>query len=126
MKAIVLGGWRPILTAFVIWFVHFMLCWAAVEIWPGQPRANRLAWLFTGMALLAMGGHFMRVRASTPADELTGWTRRFACGAIAIATAAIVFSAVPSIVFVGAEAVDDTKSRAGSGRTRTRVDPQRL
>jgi hypothetical protein len=100
MKALELSGWRPILTAFIIWFAHFMLCWAAVEIWPHQWRANQLAWGFTAIALLAMGEHSMRLNASTPQGELSGWTHRFAQGAIAIATVAVLFSALPSVVFL--------------------------
>lgn len=99
MKSFASASWRPILTAFVIWFAHFMSCWAAAEIWPRQAMANRLAWLFTALALVAMGVHVMRVRAAAPVGELAGWTRRFAFGAAAIATAAIVFNAVPSVLF---------------------------
>ena len=100
MKALDLSGWRPILTAFSIWFAHFMLCWAATEIWPNQWRANQLAWGFTVVALLAMGVHFLRLRAAIPRGDLTGFTSRFTYGAIAIATVAILFSALPSLVFL--------------------------
>ena len=44
-------AWRsygaPILAAFAIWFVHFVLCWAVAEVWPQGRLANRLAWGFT-------------------------------------------------------------------------------
>jgi hypothetical protein len=100
MKPLLLAGWRPVLTAFVIWFVHFMLCWAAVEIWPRQWRANQLAWVFTAAALLAMSIHVLHLNAARPGGELTGWTRRFAQGAAAIATVAVLFTAIPSIVFL--------------------------
>lgn len=100
MTAFQLAGWRPILTAFTIWFAHFLLCWAAGEIWPHERHANLLAWGFTALALLAMGVHIVRLRASTPAGEMSAWGHRFAQGAIAIATAAIVFTALPSLVFV--------------------------
>ena len=100
MTAFQLAGWRPILTAFTLWAAHFLLCWAAAEIWPHEGRANMLGWGFTAMALLAMGFHFVRLRASKPAGEMSAWGHRFAHGAIAIATAAIVFTALPSLVFV--------------------------
>jgi succinate dehydrogenase hydrophobic anchor subunit len=93
------SGWRPIFTAFSIWFVHFMVCWAAVEIWPQQWLANVLAWGATAIALAAMGVHFVRVSARDGNGDLARWNRRFAQGATAIATAAVLFSALPSIVF---------------------------
>lgn len=96
---------RMIITAFTIWFVHFVACWAAVEIWPEGPMANRLAWAFTALALLAMGVHFVRLGRGGPGAalhaEVTGFSRRFARGAIAIATVAVLFTALPSIVFAG-------------------------
>jgi hypothetical protein len=94
------SSWRPIVTAFAIWFVHFMVCWAAGEIWPHQWTANALAWGVTAIALLAVGVHFMRVNAQHADGELPGWNYRFAQGAIAIATAAVLFSALPSVVFL--------------------------
>lgn len=89
-----------LLTAFSIWFVHFLLCWAAVEIWPGQPLANQLAWGFTVLALAAMGWHFSRVQRLSGEGGLVGFSRRFAQGAVAIATVAVVFTAVPALVFL--------------------------
>lgn len=100
MKALRLSGWAPIVTAFTIWFVHLMLCWAAGEIWPHQWPANVLAWGFTAIALLAMGVHFVRVRAQHADGGLSGWNYRYAHRAIAVATAAVLFSALPSIVFL--------------------------
>lgn len=88
------------LTAFSIWFVHFLLCWAAVEIWPGEPLANRLAWGFTVLALAAMGWHFSRVQRLSGQGGLVGFGRRFAQGAVAIATVALLFTAVPALVFL--------------------------
>jgi uncharacterized membrane protein YidH (DUF202 family) len=83
--------------AFVIWFAHFMLCWVAVEVWPAESRANRLAWVFTAMALLAMGLHFVRVERRAERGELADFSRRFTRGAIAIATVAVLFTALPSL-----------------------------
>ncbi|KQY85992.1 hypothetical protein [Pelomonas sp. Root1444] len=85
--------WRPIVTAFSIWFAHFMACWAAGEIWPHQWHANVLAWGATAAASMALGVQFMRVKARPC---------RLAQGAIAIATAAVLFGALPSVVFVPA------------------------
>jgi hypothetical protein len=100
MKAAKLSGWRPMLAAFVVWFAHFMLCWAAVEVWPRQWQANVLAWALTAVALAALGAQWARLHASLPRDELARWNHRFGQGAIAIAGVAVVFSAVPSIVFL--------------------------
>ena len=92
------------MTAFVIWFAHFMLCWTAVEIWPNEPRANHLAWVFTALALLTMAVHFVRIeraiRRTTERDELADFNRRFARGAIAIATVAVLFTALPSFMLL--------------------------
>lgn len=100
MKAMSLSGWGPIVTAFTIWLVHFMLCWAVAEIWPHQWRANVLAWAFTVVALLAMGMHFLRVKAQRADGGLSGFNCRYAHRAIGIATVAVLFSALPSIVFL--------------------------
>jgi len=93
-------GWLPMVGAFVIWFAHFMLCWVAVEIWPGQWVANACAWALTAAALLALGLHARRLQAGVSRGELTGWTRRLGQGAVAIAAVAVVFGAVPSLVFL--------------------------
>jgi hypothetical protein len=92
--------WRPVVTAFAIWFVHFMTLWAAGEIWPQQWAANAVAWACTAIALLAVGVHHLRVKASHADGDLPGWSYRFARGAVAIATAAVVFTALPSLVFL--------------------------
>jgi hypothetical protein len=92
-----LASTRPIVAAFTIWFAHFMACWVAVEIWPGQWLAHVLAWGFTAVALLALGLYALRLKRSAPQGELTGWTRRFGQGAAAIAALAVVFTAIPSI-----------------------------
>jgi hypothetical protein len=86
--------------AFVIWFVHFMVLWAGAEIWPHQWAANALAWAATAIALLALGVHFVRLRAQYSRGNLSGWSYRFARGAAAIAMSAVVFSALPSVVFL--------------------------
>ena len=100
MKPQAAAGWGPILTAFTIWFAHFLLCWAASEIWPQGRTAHALAWALTALALLALGLHLLRVNATTPGGELTAWSRRFAQGAVAIATAAVVFVALPSLMLL--------------------------
>lgn len=101
MKALKPLRWWPIVTAFVIWFAHFMVIWAASEIiWPHQWTANAVAWVATAIALLALGVHWGRVRARHAAGGLADWNYHFALGAVAIATAAVVFSALPSVVFL--------------------------
>lgn len=100
MKGLKQSSERPIVTALVIWFVHFMVIWAAGEIWPRQWTANALAWGVTAIALLALGVHYVRLKAQHADGGLPGWSYRFARGAIAIATAAVVFSAIPSLVFL--------------------------
>lgn len=91
---------RPVLTAFIVWFAHFMLCWAAVEIWPCEWRANKLAWGFTAVALSVIGVHFVRLNRRAGNGEFADPSLRLARGAIAIATVAILFTALPSFVFL--------------------------
>ena len=100
MKALQPLRWSPIVTAFVIWFVHFMVIWAASEIWPHQWTANAVAWGATAIALLAVGAYLVRVRAQHAGGGLSDWNYSFALGAVAIASVAVVFSALPSFVFV--------------------------
>ena len=100
MKALKQSSVQPAITAFAIWFVHFMMLWAASEIWPHQWAANALAWAFTAIALLAVGVHYVRLKARHAGGKLPGWSYRFARGAVAIATAAVVFTALPSVVFL--------------------------
>jgi len=91
---------RPIVMVFVIWFVHFMVLWAAAEIWPHQWAANLVAWAVTAIALLAAGVHYVRLKAHQADGCLSDWSYRIARGAAVIAAVAIVFSAVPSVVFL--------------------------
>ena len=77
-----------------------MMIWGAGEIWPYQWTANALAWGVTAVALLALGVHYVRLKAQHADGDLPGWSYRFASGAIAIATAAVVFSTLPSFVFL--------------------------
>ncbi len=92
--------WSPIVTAFSIWAGHFLVCWAAGEIWPRQWPANALAWGATAIALLAVGVHFVQVNARHAKGGLQEWEHRFARGAAAIAAVAVLFSALPSVVFL--------------------------
>ena len=91
---------RPIVTAFVIWFVHFMVSWGASEIWPLQWTANAVTWGATAIALLAVGVHYLRLTAQYADGGLPDWSYHFARRAIAIATVAVMFSALPSFVFL--------------------------
>lgn len=100
MKGLKRSSGRPIVTAFVIWFVHFMVIWAAGEIWPHQWTANVLAWGVTAIALLAVGVHGVRLKARHADGGLPGWSYRFARGAVALATTAVVYSALPSLVLL--------------------------
>lgn len=86
--------------AFAIWFAHFMVVWAASEIWPHQWTANAVAWVATAIALLGVAVHGVRVKSRHAAGDLSDWNRHFALGAVAIATVAVVFSALPSLVFL--------------------------
>jgi uncharacterized membrane protein YidH (DUF202 family) len=63
-------------------------------------HANALAWAFTAIALLAVGVHAVRLKAQHADGDLPGWSYRLARGAVAIATAAVVFTALPSLVFL--------------------------
>lgn len=92
--------WGPILTAFTIWFAHFMVCWAAAEIWPHQWPAHALAWVATAAALLALGVHLVRAHAGRAAGMLQAWSHRFAQGATVLAAVAVLFSALPSLVLL--------------------------
>lgn len=100
MKALKPLSWRPMLTAFGIWFLHFMVCWAASEIWAHERTANAVAWAATALAVLALGVHLLRLKARYAAGGVSDWNHRFALGAIAIAAVAVLFSALPSLVFL--------------------------
>lgn len=93
-------GFAPMVTAFTIWGVHFLVCWAAVEVWPDRWAANVVAWVATAIALAAIGLHVVRLRARQASGALPGTSARIAHGAIVLATVAILFSALPSIVFL--------------------------
>lgn len=100
MNAMKRSSVRPNVTAFVIWFVHFMALWVAVEIWPNQWAANASAWAVSAIALLTLGVHFAGLKAQHTKGCLSGWRYRFARGAAAIAVSAVVFTALPSVVFL--------------------------
>ncbi|UUX95254.1 hypothetical protein [Aquabacterium sp. J223] len=102
MNAIRTASWRPLVGAFSIWFAHFMGCWVAAELWwPRQWPANALAWALTPLALAALAFEWKRVRhGMSAAGDFAGWNRRIGTGAIAIAAAAVVFGALPSLVFL--------------------------
>ncbi len=99
MKAAALMPGRTLATAFVIWFVHFMLCWAASEFWAADAPATWLAWAFTAAALLAIGVHAAWLRRLGRHREVDQPTLRIARGANAIATVAVLFTALPTIVW---------------------------
>jgi len=94
------AGWLPLVWAFIVWFVHFMLCWTAVELWPRQWQANVAAWAATAGALLALAWHWHRLQGHRPPGALSGWVHRLGRGATALAGVAVVFNALPSVVFL--------------------------
>lgn len=96
------AGWTPLVAAFVIWFLHFLLCWAAAELlWPRQWLANGLAWAATVLALGALAWHWRRLGGRAPGEEgLVGWAHQIGRGATAIAGVSVLFSAVPSLVWL--------------------------
>ncbi len=100
MKGVARPGVGPIVTAFAIWFAHFLGVWAAAEIWPQQWTANAWAWAITALALLGLGVHHLRCADQHAAGRLSGWSYRFARGSTALATVAVVFSAWPSLVYL--------------------------
>ncbi|RZJ08883.1 MAG: hypothetical protein EOP39_12825 [Rubrivivax sp.] len=101
MTAAMPSRWAPIVTAFAIWFAHFMACWVASElIWPQQRLANMAAWASTAIALLALGGYSWHLHRRRAAGALPGWHLRFAQGASALAAVAVLFSVLPAVVLV--------------------------
>lgn len=98
MKAGKPVAWLPIVGAFAIWFVHFMVSWAASEIWAHERTANGVAWAATALALLAMAAHALYIRARRAAGALAEWHCHLALGAVALATVAMLFSALPSLL----------------------------
>ena len=100
MKSPGKADWLPLVWAFVVWFVHFMLCWTAAEVWPRQWQANALAWAATAVALLVLAWYWRHLHGTRPPGTLSGWVHRLGRGATALAGVAVVFSALPSLVFL--------------------------
>lgn len=100
MTAVRPAGWRPLVGAFVVWFAHFMGCWVAAETWPRQWPANVAAWVLTALALAALAVERRRLHTDAARGRLAPWQGRVGCGAVAIAAAAVVFGALPSLVFL--------------------------
>jgi cytochrome c5 len=89
------------LTALTIWFAHFMVCWAASElVWPNQWPANAVAAAATVIALAALGLHSRSVQTPPAGADMSHWAYRFAKGAIALATVAVLFNALPAVVLL--------------------------
>lgn len=93
-----MSAWPAVLPAFSGWFAHFIVCWAATEIWPGQWAANIVAWVATAVALLALQLHGVRLNA----QQRPAWQQRFAQRAGAVASVAVLFGALPSLVLLPA------------------------
>jgi hypothetical protein len=93
------SAWAPLLTAFTIWFLHFMVCWAASElVWPHRRTANVAAWVATAITLLTLFALALHQRRLHASGALLGWHYRFAQGAAVLATVAVAFSALPAVV----------------------------
>lgn len=92
---------RRMAAALVVWFAHFMLCWAVAEFGPGGAPAAGLAGLFTVLALFAIGVQAWRLRGLEPRREDDLTALRIARGASAIAAVAVVFTALPALVWRG-------------------------
>lgn len=95
MKPVV---WSPLLTAFTTWFAHFMACWAASEFLSRPGAAHAVAGAATVLALLALGVHLWSAHSQRAAGVLPDWSHRFAQGAVALATVAVLFNALTAIV----------------------------
>lgn len=92
------ASWRPVLSSLSIWFVHFLGCWAVSEFSPDRWWNHVMAWVFTILALAAMGALHWRLARTGARGDLARWKQRFAHGATAIAVVAILFTAWPSVV----------------------------
>jgi hypothetical protein len=93
--------WAPLVAALTIWFAHFMVCWAASElVWPGQWAAHAVAGAATVIALTALWFHRRSLRAPPAGAHMAQWDYRFGKGAVALATVAVLFNALPAIVFL--------------------------
>ena len=65
-----------------------------------QWQANVLAWTATAVALLLLGWHWLRLQRLRAPGPLSGWVQRLAQGTTALAGVAVMFSALPSFVFL--------------------------
>jgi NO-binding membrane sensor protein with MHYT domain len=94
------ASWQPVLSSLSIWFVHFIGCWAVSEFSPHRWWNHVMAWVFTIVALAAVGGLHWRLERTEASGDLARWKRRFARGATAIAVVAMLFTAWPSLVLL--------------------------
>nr|WP_145552813.1 hypothetical protein [Variovorax boronicumulans] len=92
------ASWQPVLAALSIWFVHFIACWAVSEFWPHRWWNHVMAWVFTVLALAAVGALHWRLEREDAHGDLARWKRQFARGASALAAVAIVFTVWPAVV----------------------------
>ena len=93
-----LTGWLPIVGAFSIWFAHFLVIYAAAEIWKHQPIATIVCLVATALALVALILLFFQLRRATPTDEQTRFAKRIGLGSIFIATVGTLFDALPALI----------------------------
>jgi hypothetical protein len=91
------ASWQPMLAALSIWFVQFIACWAVSEFSSHRTWNHVLAWIFTAVALAAVGLVHLRLERHDAIGDLARWKQRFARGATVLALVAILFTAWPSI-----------------------------
>lgn len=93
-------SWQPVLTSLSIWFVHFIACWAVSEFSTHRWWNHVMAWVFTIVALAAVGALHWRLERTDAIGDLACWKRRFARGATALAVVAVIFTAWPSVALL--------------------------
>ncbi|RYF67413.1 MAG: hypothetical protein EOO29_36950 [Comamonadaceae bacterium] len=74
------ASWHSMLGSLSIWFVHFIGCWAVSEFSPHRWWNHVMAWVFTIVALAALGALRWRVRAALSGCKFSSMHRcRTAC-----------------------------------------------
>jgi hypothetical protein len=82
--------WWTLTVAMAVWTAHFTMLWIASVVFPDHPLARWLALAFTLAAGAALA--WLWLRAGRPKLASTGGL------GLAIATAGVVFDAVPPLV----------------------------
>ena len=92
-----LKGWTPIIGPLSVWFVHFLIVYAAALIWPHQSIAKLVAAIATVVALIALAVLFIKLRAADPTSDQTRFARYVGLVSLFIATAGTLFDAAPAL-----------------------------